>query len=86
MGFFKDRGFRWHAWDKTLHFVVALALYIAGYHGTSLPSLAIVGIVSALIFGKELYDEKIKGTGWDIYDIIWGLIGVACGILMTGWS
>lgn len=86
MGFFKDRGFDFHAWDKTLHFVVAFLMYVSGYHATSLPSWAIVGIVSVLIFGKEYYDKKVKGTGWDWYDILWGFLGMGGGILMTGWS
>ena len=86
MSFFKDRGFDFHKWDKTLHLVVAFLMYVAGYHATSLPSWLILLGASAAIFAKEYVDKKVRGTGWDWYDIMYGYLGLGFGILMTGWN
>ena len=69
--------------DKVLHFIAGLGLGVAGQVLFPDSILMIVPILGIAI-GKELYDEFVKDTYFDFFDMFATLLGGAVGIMAYG--
>lgn len=80
----------WLAMDKFLHLAASASItglsyhvYHCQYHNAVDPSICFsLSIATASGVGKELYDVKIRRTGWSWKDIAADGIGIALGYLL----
>ena len=69
--------------DKVLHFIAGLCLGVVGQ--VSFPeSILMLLPVAVGAVGKELYDELVKDTYFDFFDMFATLLGGVVGIMAYG--
>lgn len=69
--------------DKVLHFIAGLGLGVVGQVLFPESVFMLITVIAGAI-GKELYDEFVKDTYFDFFDMFATLLGGAVGIMAYG--
>ena len=80
-GWLAERGFTLDKYANSLHFYGSffLMIILAGVLGINI--FVSAAIVLGVGIAKELFDKFVRGTEFSWMDIVFDLIGIACGII-----